>query len=222
MVPQQVSRRRRSLDPTVGLFVSLYLILLAFFIVMNHISNQQTARAVAAMESLERAFERPFPEPAKTPGLAPPQAHPASDPAFLQEAGELVSSLLGSPQATATKGGNLLQIQLDTHALFFSNAARLSEQAAPFLEEVAGLLSTSSEGMRREVVFLFGRSGEEGGLAASRAERLAVALEEAGAPVSGVSIGLLPTRSGREMRLDFRAAPLALSQLRLVAKENES
>jgi len=188
---------------------------------MNQISNQQTARAVAALESLDRAFERPFPEPAKTPGLAPPETHPASDPSFLIDAGELVSSLVGPPQATATSGGNLLLLRIDSHALFFAESARLSEQAELLLDRLAELLAGAPTGMRREVVALFGQDGGEGELAAARAERLARALEDAGAPANAIAVGLLPSRPGREIRLDFRTAPSAQAQLRMVAVENK-
>lgn len=217
MPPPTIIPRKRLFDPTVSLFVSLYLILLAFFIVMNQISNQQTARAVAAMESLERAFERPFPDPAKTPGLAPPETHPASDPAFLIDAGELVSSVLGPPQATATRGGNTLQIRIDSHALFFTDSARLSEQAGLLLDPLAELLASAPPDMRREAIALFGHRGEEGELSADRADRLARALEDAGAPAGALAVGLIPGRSGREIRLDFRTAPLARSRLGLGA-----
>lgn len=218
MRPREYNSGKRRLDPTVSLFVSLYLILLAFFIVMNQISNQQTARAVAAMQSLERAFERPFPEPAKTPGLAPPESHPASDPAFLIEAGELVSSLVGPPQASATQGGNLLQLRLDSHALFFAGSTGLSEQAGLLLDRLAELLAGAPPGMRREVIALFGQDGREGELASARADRLARALEDAGAPAGAIAVGLLRARRGREIRLDFRTAPLAQSRLRLAVE----
>jgi len=202
-------RRARFLDPTVGLFVSLYLILLTFFIVMNEISNQQTARAVAAMESVGRAFERPFPIAAKTPGLAAPQDHPAVDPTFLIDAGALVSSVFGPEQATAAAGGNVLRVSLDTHSLFFDDAAQLSEQASGFLDRLAALLNDAPPGMRREAVMLFGRTGEEGSLAAERAARMARALETSGAPANGIAVGLLPERTGRELRMEFRSARLA-------------
>jgi len=213
------SPRRRFVDPTVGLFVSLYLILVAFFIVMNEVSNQETARAVAAMESLDDAFERPYPVPALTPGLAPPASHPTGDEAFLVEAGELVASILGPPENVGAEGGNRRILELDTHALFFDDAPRLSAQAQRFFDALADVLAEAPAGIRREAVFLFGRAGDEGGFAVARADRLARAMAEAGAPPAAIGVGLAPELTGRELRIELRSAALARAQVRLAGSE---
>lgn len=201
-------------DPMVGLFVSLYFILLAFFIVLNLISNQQTARAVAVMESLESTFERPFPERASIPGLTPPARHPAVESDFLVEAGAAVLGMPGTARQKPAEGGNLLEIAIDTHGLFIVGEDRFSEQAAGLFATLSALLADAA-GDRREVVFLFGDSGPQAGLARSRARALALAMTAAGSPAGSVGIGIRHGQSGRTIAARFAAAPLAATQIPL-------
>ncbi|RMD88454.1 MAG: hypothetical protein D6807_05725 [Alphaproteobacteria bacterium] len=210
---------RRKGDPTLSLFVSLYVILLAFFIVMNAISNQETARAVAVLESVERAFERPFPPLARTPGFVPPAPHRALDGAFLVDAGELVSPLAGRAPDFPEQGGNQLSIELDAHRLFFENDARLSEQAARFLDSLASLLSGAPAEVRREALFLLGTKGSEGGLALARADRLGRALEAAGAPPGSVGVGIETEARARSVRIRFRAVPVDRDRITFAPEE---
>lgn len=205
---------RGGFDPMVGLFVSLYFILLAFFIVLNLISNQQTARAVAVMASLDSTFELPFPERASMPGLTPPARHPAVDSEFLVDAGSLVLGMSGTSQLAPAPGGNLLEIAIDTHALFIVGEDRFSEQAAGFFRDLAALLLDAGSD-RREAIFLFGDSGPQADLARRRALRLAGAMQAAGSPPGSVGIGLRQGQSARRITAHFSAAPLAATRIRL-------
>lgn len=195
---------RRLLDPTVGLFVSLYFILLAFFIVMNAVSNQDTARKVAVLESLENAFERPFPVPASSPGLVPPASHVAADSRFLLRSGELVSALLGPARHLPSEGGNRLVLALPAHALFYAGDIRLSEQAAQFFEAMAKLISEAGPGERREMAILFGQRGAEGELAWRRADALARAMIASTIPGHAIAVGLDARAPGLEIAIQFR------------------
>ncbi len=205
----------RPIDPTIPLFVSLYVILLAFFIVMNVISNQTTARALAVLDSVERAFERPFPLRAEHPGFLPSAPHPAIDTTFLADAGALVSALEGVRRSHPAKGGNTLLVDFDVHRLFFEDSARLSEQATPFLHGLAALLAGAAPGERREALFYLGTDGAEGELAYARADTLARALVKAGVPTGSLGVGLAPDRRGREVELRLDSAPRARSRVSL-------
>ena len=212
---------RRLIDPTISLFVSLYVILLAFFIVMNVISNQTTARALAVLDSVGRAFERPFPFPAEHPGFLPSAPHPAIDTTFLADAGALVSALEGVRRSHPAEGGDVLFASFDVHRLFFERSARLSEQAAPFLRALAALLAGAAPGERREAIFYFGTDGDAGGLAYARADALARALEEAGAPAGSIGVGLAPDRRRRQVELRLASAPWARSRVSLAPAGTE-
>lgn len=210
---QDLPVSRRFLDPTVGLFVSLYFILVAFFIVMNVISNQDTARRVAVLESVEDAFERPFPVPARAPGLVPPARHLATDSNFLLMSGDLVAALLGPSRRFPTEGGNALEIALPAHSLFFAGSSRLSEQAEVFFVRMNDLIRSAPDAERREIAFLFGQTGEEGDLAWRRADTLARAMVASGIPSHSISVGLLRSAPGLEIKSSFRIDSVASLKL---------
>ncbi|GEQ96749.1 hypothetical protein JCM17844_03860 [Iodidimonas gelatinilytica] len=194
----------RLIDPTVGLFVSLYFIIIAFFIVMNVISNQETARSKAAMESLEEAFERPFEAKAKTPGLIPPGRHSQSDSEYISQVGHYIAEVLGPSRTYPAEGGNILVYEVGANALFFSQSARLSEQAGVFFEKMAALVQEVPQGDHRSIAFVFGQKGDDGSLAYRRANSLAQAMVRAGVPASSLVVGLDALASGREIAIRLR------------------
>lgn len=205
MQSEDKDKKRRFIDPTVGLFVSLYFILVAFFIVMNAISNQETARSVAVMESLEDAFERPYEQKAQAPGLIPPGRHMATDDAFIEEAGTLLAAWLAPVRGLPSDGGNDMAFEIKASRLFYMDDSRLSEQAPRIFSELATLVSSAPPGMRREIVFLFGQNGPAGSHALRRADALAKAMELSSVPARSLAVGLDRHMSGRLIRLEMRS-----------------
>jgi hypothetical protein len=202
--------RGRFIDPSIGLFVSLYLILLAFFIVMNVISNRETARSVAVVQSLEDAFERPFGPPVRRPGLLPPDRYAQSDSEFFRLAGALISEMPGLVRSYPAEGGNMLVFEMDARAIFFAQSAELSEQATAFFQKISTLIKSAPYGEKREIAFIFGQAKAEGDLAYRRANALALSLVGQGIPQSSLAIGLDKKAPGRRLKIHLRANQPAL------------
>lgn len=198
---------RRFLDPTVGLFVSLYFILMAFFIVMNTLSNQETARAAAVVASLERAFERPFETPAQASGLIPPGRHIVSDDAFLEDVGTLIAAWQVPVTHYASRGGNVVRFKIRASRLFYVDDARMSAQALSLLSRLAALVEAAPAGMKRDITFIFGQEGRAGSFAFRRADALARTALRAGMPESTLVVGLDQTQSGQMIALEMRSTP---------------
>lgn len=173
-----------------GLFVSLYLILLAFFIVLNAISNQSRARTEAVIDSLVNTFERPFQAAARS--LLPNKPRAASPPDFLSEANTLMSGIAALDADGPSLGGNVLKVSVPDHALFFKDQARLSRQALVLLRRLSVLATGSGAGERREVTVLFGRgtATEDLKLSRHRADALARMLVAQGMPAGHLAVGL--------------------------------
>lgn len=205
---------RRFIDPTVGLFVSLYFILVAFFIVMNAISNQETARSIAVIESLEEAFERPFEERARASGLIPPGRHIVSDDVFLEDVGSLIAAWRVPIKRYPSTGGNIARFEIRATSLFYVNDSHLSEQAGSLFTGLIALVDGAPTGMRREISFIFGQDGEAGIYAFRRADTLAQALQVAGMAENAIVVGLDQAQSGRVIVLEMRSAPIIGKRLR--------
>ena len=139
-----------------GLFVSLYLILLAFFIILNAISNQATDRARATIESVNDTFSAANPAPSPNTVFPDPdgQSKPLDD---------LLTNLQGQFFAEfeiqgrfSSEGGKALQIRLPIEYLFNRGAFELSDARKSFLKSVIDTLSATPVGSELDVAFMFG------------------------------------------------------------------
>ncbi len=147
--PAEVNKKQS--DDTTGLFVSLYLIVLAFFVVMNSISNQDQNKVNAATESVTRAFSNPYePEADFVDVSANEQALTPNDEFYDQILG-VFASLVGFEGKFPTKGGDIVKVNFKTSDLFEdeSSAFRLYQKA--FLQQLADFLAGGRDSEKREI-----------------------------------------------------------------------
>lgn len=183
-------------DQTTQVFVSLYLILLAFFMVMNSISNQEVARAGVVLESVNQRFKRPFPPVARLDLLARERidAHNAE---FYEEVRAIFAGLLGFPGKFTAPGGDVMQAEFPAEVLFPLNEVEVRADQTRFLSALADLLTRAGTGERRQVEFVLTapdavlqdeRPWQNRDL--RRAATLARELEDRGVPAQAIASGL--------------------------------
>ncbi|MCF6195838.1 MAG: flagellar motor protein MotB [Emcibacter sp.] len=138
-------------DETTGLFVSLYLIVLAFFVVMNSISNQDQNKVSAATESVTRAFKNPFEPEADFVDVSANQDALTPNDEFYDQILGVFASLVGFDGKFPTKGGNVVKINFEPSKIFEkdSNVFRPNQQA--FLQQLAGFLKAGRDSEKREI-----------------------------------------------------------------------
>jgi len=152
-IEEQQTRKVFGSDSTMGLFVALYLILLAFFIVLTSISQQSTSRASAAMESVNEAF--------KEAGVADNGFNPsdlqsaASDPVLI-EIERAFSTAFDVKGQFAVSGGYIYQVQLPASYLFEAGSFRVRASVHPVLNELLSVLKKAPSGRKQEMALLFG------------------------------------------------------------------
>lgn len=199
-----------------GLFVSLYLILLAFFIVLNAISNQSRARTEAVIDSLVDTFERPFQAAAKSLRLTdkPRATPPPRD--YRSQANTLMASIASFDDGGPSLGGNVLKLSVPDHALFFNGQARLSRQADVLLRRMAVLVQDADARERREVTIVFGRGSgtEDITLSRRRADAIARMLVAQGMPPGHLAVGLRPGPAD-SVGFEFSSRPTVGSRVHL-------
>lgn len=141
-------------DSTTGSFVSLYLIILAFFVVMNFISNQVQSKVDAATESVTRAFNNPYePEAVFVDVTASEDALTPNDEFYDQIQG-VFASLVGFDKKFPTLGGHVIKITLDQDLLFRKRTAFLRDDQTEFVKQLSRFLATVRESEKREVEFI--------------------------------------------------------------------
>jgi len=202
-------------DAGIVLMLSLQLILLAFFILINSIAEIETTRMRAVLDSVDNAFNgtyRSIPDPATAPAGSGVLTE-ATD--GLSQVHALVSASIPGANAKYVGDSETLRIDLPANALFAIGEDRLRASRADLVRRLARALMPDPSGAQRyEVEVLHGtarRSGHEAPapdgtlpLEIRRDGALAQALRAQGLPAEALSIGLLPNRP-ELIRLILRA-----------------
>lgn len=185
-------------DRSVHIFVSLYLILIAFFMVLNAVSNQETARAAAVMDSVSSAFKKiHLPKVNVVDLLARSQLDSHSD-VFYEEVEGLLAGLVDFPGRYPSPGGNILKVELPAAVLFEGTEVHVRADQTRFINELADLLKREAANEQREVEFLLGapkaimeQSADWQALFVRRAANIAMDLEDRGVDGQSVSTGIV-------------------------------
>lgn len=204
------------------MFLGLYLLLVAFFILLNSISSIQEDKAKDAVFSVHSAFE--------AVGIPSSQSmHFSSDIGSFAEAasslvkiGALVKTAIPLARVEEVIPGQLMQIETTTEELFVGGEARLKEQSNSLLNKVGRILSDPPDDLRFDVEIIVGSEWILSGdlakgetLEVARAGTLARELRARGAPadstVAGIEIGdpshvrmMFYIRGKDEPRVDFK------------------
>lgn len=153
-IEQQQTRKVFGSDSTMGLFVALYLILLAFFIVLTSVSQQSAMRASDAMESVNTVFKEDG--DARNGSDAEAVQSAASDPVLI-EIERAFTSAFDVQGQFAVAGGNIYQVQMPAAYLFDPGSFRVRTAVHPALNELLRVLVSAPNGQKQELALMFGR-----------------------------------------------------------------
>jgi hypothetical protein len=191
---------------TISTLVSLFLLLLVFFIVLFSISRVHQERLDAVLTSIDDAFGR-LPSTIGLITRPPPDDAEATPEGFVREVGTLVTGFTTlSESAHAAPGGVLLEIDLAPQQIFKPGTGDLQPPAAAILDRLA-LLLQHRQGDRhyRLTLRAIVRDGvpdgsTDAGLAADRIAGFAASLFARGCPADALAIG---TETGPQAALRF-------------------
>jgi flagellar motor protein MotB len=170
----QVSANR---NPNVVLFLSLYLLLLAFFILLNAISNIEQKRSDSVMNSISSTFAIRN----KVGSEAVPFAATHGDVLAVKEFQETIASMFDTRVSAARvdvlKPGRLMRVILPTDAIFVADRLELQPELAPLFSDLGRALNRRPAGLRFDVEI-------------ARAALLGQTLIRNGVPDAGVIAGV--------------------------------
>lgn len=193
----RLSLQTRGSDNKAGvnyIFISLYLILLAFFILLTSISTVEKQETNAAFGSViktfnqERMVELQELSAANSNGLFRVRS------ALFEKVTGIFEETLALGQFETVAQGNRLQIQLTGDALFKDNSADLSAVTHDFMNRIAAALATPVRGFDYQLQFQMGvgpaypASGNPN-LPVLRGGAFARRLKKLGAPVEAIRVG---------------------------------
>lgn len=185
----------RAAETNMFLFLGLFLLLLAFFVVLVHNAKYLESRKNAVFGSVAAAFESRG-LPALRPDIMTSNIENAvADSAFIERIGALVRTHIPIAEVTVVKPGRDTEIRVPAATLF--RQGNVSPRGRLLLARVAEALARPPAGLRYELEI---RVGTAGILADTMqgmrrgpiriASSLAQLVEELGAPASVVSAGM--------------------------------
>jgi hypothetical protein len=195
-------------------YVSLFLLLFVFFIVVFSIAQVQHDRSRAVLSGLDAAFGR-LPSALGLLNL-PKQAPEIPTPAvegFARDTGILLTQFGAFAVDTKAVGDHVvLAVDLSVDGLFLPQSARLRPAADALIDRLAVLLQRQDGGQRYRLVWHIlqpadlPREGREARLAIARGAALAAALYAEGCPGDGVALSIDRSADGAAhpaIRWDF-------------------
>ncbi len=185
------------------MLLSLNLILLAFFILLNSLADFEADRARAVLDSVNRAFSGKIEAAGDFPASGSAFGALPEVEAKMREVGSLFEAIVPSENAKSTRRANLVRIELPVAAVFRPASSDLRQGRDALLARLAQSLRKGSKGAPRYLLeVLVGAGGQKtadgaapvgpSSLALRRAAVLAAHLSAEGAAIDGLSTGIRP------------------------------
>jgi len=206
MAASLLQRGGRRRDPNIVAMLSLYLLLLAFFILLNTLSKLEEDRTRVVLESVNAAFNGRV---ESTASVKPYSAAlgPLQDAASLMaDLSRLFDQTLPAVRTEVAADGLVLRLELTADALFRSGRVDLQVGRGLLLSRLSqALLSERNSALFFEMELLHGvpdkgvRTVAEAGDRSLEVRRMGVLVSELVArelPAERLSVGLVPGRPG--------------------------
>ena len=204
------------------LLLSLNLILLAFFILLNSLADFEADRARAVLASVKQAFNGKVGAAGQLPAFSSSLGALPEVAAKLREVGSLFEAMAPSARAKSIRRASLVRVDFPASALFRPGSLRLRQGREALLERLAQSLRKGPEGAPRYLLEVLVGTGSQAAVDAGaptgsaspgsaslelrRAAVLAARLSAGGAPLDGLSTGLRPGAAG-SLRFVVRLRP---------------
>lgn len=139
---------------TTSLFVSLYLIILAFFMVLNSISNQSQTKVETATQSVTRAFDNPFAPDANFVDVTEADNSELPNDEFYEQLQGVFASLVGFDKKFPTQGGNIIKVEFDQSDIYQDGLSDFRDDQEAFFFQLSRFLQSESIGTVRQLEFM--------------------------------------------------------------------
>ncbi len=198
-------QREAPRNPLLMLVLSLYLLMLAFFVVLNSISNVEVTRLQAVSGSLNETFAAEGKPHDKTITLVSSQGNVLADAAFLSRVGNLIRTELAFANVEDVLPGRLMAVTMSADSLFIPGREAINPLLRPIIDRVAKALINPLPGVRYDVEILVGNSVTDD-LVLGRSALLASVFAAAGSPARSIAAGIEQDSPG-QLRLLFHVRP---------------
>lgn len=192
-------------NPLLVQVLSLYLLLLAFFVVLNTISRVEEARLKAVSGSLNETFAAVGLPADHSLRITSNEGEVLADAVLFQRLGSLIKTELAIAEVTEITLGRTLEVSVAQSALYVADQAAIAPEHRQLIDDVARAVRQPPRDMRYDVeILLSSEPGNE--LAVARAAYLADVFTAAGVAKRSLLAGLERGGSGK-LKLRFHVRP---------------
>lgn len=202
-IPHQAGEYKAGGGGTIALFLGLYLLILAFFILLVSISTVEKVKSSAVMDSLSSAFTTILPSSSELRAFREDDGDVLAGQRFQERITETFTSTIQVAKVEIVQPGRLMRVEIPTDSLFVAGGTDIRSTQYPMLDRIVATLSGRPTGLRYDMEFVIGSKYAVGKslpigqtLEMARAGAFARAMASRGAPPDSVSIGLMPGDPG--------------------------
>ncbi|MEO5375455.1 MAG: hypothetical protein H7840_14485 [Alphaproteobacteria bacterium] len=186
---------------TSSLMLSLFLLLLVFFVVLTAMSSLDGIRTREVSNSLAATFAEP--SPTQPPTTEP---HPSGPPPLVTEVRDAIETAIPAVRIRMVQPGDLMEARFEADALFFPDTATLRPAQGRLLDRLVAALSLPPEGQRTLMEAVVGVDAVLPTTETTEVARVGALAREMwrrGAPPDTAVFGLEPGEA-RMLRMTFR------------------
>lgn len=204
---------------TVTLFLGLFLLVLAFFILLVSISTVESVKSRRVMDSLSSTFSAFFDPTSEPRPFTSREGDILGGQRFLERISGVFATGVRVTRTEILQPGQLMRVTLDADQLFVPDETTIRPVRHALLDRIVAALNTRPPGARYEMEFIMGSPAQDGALPigqtreTARAGGLAREMIKRGAPADSLSIGIRPGDPS-EVTIWFRVADEDRARLR--------
>jgi hypothetical protein len=204
--------RAQTGQPLLIQVLSLYLLLLAFFVVLTHLSKAEQDRSMAVSGSVSETFSSAGRPADAAASFTASLGSVLADSGITETLGSLVRTELSFARVRHIVPGTVMEATVAADRLFVPGSGRIDPRYRRFVERLAAVLAQPRGGARLDLEIAAGIAhaappdGPAARLAAERSAFLAEVLSVAGAPARNLAGGVEPGLADM-VRLLFHVRP---------------
>ena len=183
----------------VPVFLGLFLLVLAFFIMLVSISTFEEVKSSRVMDSLTSTFTTVLPPTSDPVDFNAKDGDILAGEAFQEQITSIFSTAIQVENIEVVQPGRLMRLQMRVNVLYLDGQTTVREDQYPLLDRIVAVLSNRPPGLRQDMEVIIGSRVTEGvslpvgqTLEMSRVGELARLMVSRGAPPDAISVGLKP------------------------------
>ncbi|HER26288.1 MAG TPA: hypothetical protein ENI69_04185, partial [Rhodospirillales bacterium] len=184
---------------SIALFLGLYLLILAFFIMLVSISTLEEVKTKAAMKSLSATFTSILPPSLDLTAVSSTDGAVLAGQNFQQQITNMFSTTIQVSKVDVIQPGRLMRIRLKADVLFEADSAQVRPSVQPLMDRIVAAVSGRPPGQRFDMEFVVESTSAtdiEQTLEMLRAGNFARDMLARGLPPDSLAVGLEPGDGG--------------------------